>query len=75
MPLISMMLAKRLAYGLPVRSLHATVQAFGEVVSCRVLRFRDGTSKQVGFVCMSSHEEAALCVEHLHGAQVVLYPR
>ena len=45
-------------------------QAFGEVVSCRVLRFRDGTSKHVGFVCMSTHEEAALCVEHLHGAQV-----
>ena len=49
------------------------VQAFGDVVSCKVLLYRDGCSKRVGFVCMRTHSEADACVEHLHGAQVLLH--
>lgn len=48
------------------------LQAFGEVVSCKVLQSREGYSKCVGFVCMASRAEADACIDHLHGAQVLL---
>lgn len=46
-----------------------SMQEYGRVISCAVLKDHGGKSKQVGFVQMSSLEEAtsALC---LHGLEV-----
>jgi RNA recognition motif. (a.k.a. RRM, RBD, or RNP domain) len=47
-----------------------SMQEFGQVLSCAVLKDHNGKSKQVGFVQMSSLEEAtsALC---LNGKEVI----
>ncbi|XP_024022492.1 polyadenylate-binding protein 4-like [Morus notabilis] len=40
----------------------------GEVISVRVMRCNDGTSKGYGFVCFSTHEEAMKALHTLNGS-------
>ena len=49
------------------------VQAYGSVLSCRVLYDHANRSKQVAFVQMETHQQAVHSVEALHGMQVRLH--
>ncbi len=48
------------------------MQAYGSVLSCRVLYDHANRSKQVAFVQMETHQQAVRSVEALHGMQVRL---
>lgn len=63
------------ASNLYVKNLNASVDdqkllelfgGFGNIISARVMRNNDGTSKRFGFVCFSTPEEAKNALDALH---------
>jgi len=60
-----------LSYGISDEKLREVFEAYGEVNSANVIRFRDsGRSKGFGFVEMENDEEAQQAIENLDGEEI-----
>ena len=49
-------------------SLQELFSKFGDVLSCKVAKNEDGTSRGYGFVQFASQESADAAIENLHGS-------
>lgn len=61
---------KNLADGIDDKSLHDTFSAFGNILSCKVVRDRTGNSKHFGFVHYQTGEAAQLAISRVDGMLV-----
>ncbi|XWS20205.1 hypothetical protein CRYUN_Cryun31cG0079900 [Craigia yunnanensis] len=58
---------KNLSVSIDDKRLRELFGHFGRIISARVMRFENGTSKGFGFVCFSSPEEAMAALHGLNG--------
>ncbi|CAK7356784.1 unnamed protein product [Dovyalis caffra] len=61
---------KNLNLDIDDKKLEEVFSAYGKILSVKVMRHNDGTSKQFGFVCFESPEEAKMALDTLNGALV-----